>query len=313
MVLRRDYKSWPEDWRGGVLAIGNFDGVHLGHQAVIRQLVAQAKQLKTRAVVLTFEPHPRRLFNPQGEILRLMPFAQKAQLLFELGVDIILAQRFTRAFAQLKAEAFVQEILIEALGARQVMTGEDFVFGQGRGGDAALLAEMAKRTGAFDYIPVAPVSNRADGKFSSSKIRDHLKKAEIVQAAAILGQPYRWLRLVVQGDARGRELGYPTANMVPPPVILPKFGIYAVRGVWEGKRYDGVANLGIRPMFRSEKPLLEVHWFDFADDLYGKKLQVEFVDYLREERKFDTLEALKAQMAIDCEQARRRLSCAGAA
>ena len=308
MQIFRDYRHWPDALKGGVVVIGNFDGLHRGHIAVLEQAREKAKTLNAPFVVLTFEPHPRRLFQPDSPELRLMSFADKARTLKALGVDAILAQRFNRAFSQLDAPAFMQQVLVDALGAQSVLTGEDFIFGHQRSGHAESLMQFSKAQQAFSYLPISPVGNQDEGKFSSSKIREHLRQGEMRHVCAMLGRPYRWCRTVIHGDARGRTIGFPTANMLPPPLLLPRYGVYAVRGQWEGMaQAQGVANLGVRPSVDGERCLLEVHWFDVDADLYGQELCVEFIEHLRDEQHFDGIEALKDQIAQDCAQAKDAL------
>lgn len=314
MRIIRDYRHWPDSLKGGVVAIGNFDGLHRGHEAVLARVQAEATRRAVPAVVLCFEPHPRAFFQPESPRLRLMRFAQKAAALRTRGITALLAQRFDAAFAQLSAGAFIRDVLAEGLGAQAVITGEDFVFGRGRGGSAGTLRKAAA-DGLFAYEAVAPVGNAGEGKFSSSKIREHLRQGELRHVAAMLGRPYAWCRRVVHGDKRGRLLGFPTANFIPPPVLLPRRGVYAVRGGWGGRdgsngvRAEGVANLGWRPSVGGTRLLLEVHWFDVSADLYGSLQEVAFIEHLRDERRFDGPDALRAQLAADCKQARAILSC----
>lgn len=308
MRIFRDFNDWPASLKGGVVVIGNFDGLHRGHLAVLEQAKQQSEDLAVPLIVMTFEPHPRRLFQPEAPELRLQSFSQKARQLKALGVDAILAQRFTRDFSQLAASAFMQQVLIGGLAAQCVMTGEDFIFGHQRSGHSDTLAAFAQKTGLFHYMPVAPVGNAGEGKFSSSKIREHLRQGEILHVNAMLGRPYTWQGRVIHGHKRGREMGFPTANIAPPAVMLPRFGVYAVRGSWDDMRgVCGVANIGIRPTLGEDCPLLEIHWFDCQDDLYGKQITVEWIAFLREEHRFDGLDALKAQIAQDCVQAKEIL------
>lgn len=309
MQLYRHYRDWPAHWQHGVVAIGNFDGLHLGHQAVIAQLMRAADAADAPPIILCFEPHPRRFFQPGSPRLRLMRLAEKVRQLEKMGVQAMLVQRFNRAFSELSAEAFIREVLVAAMQARIVMTGEDFMFGHRRTGNAQLLAQYAEQTGAFRYHPVAPVGNTGEGKYSSSKVREHLRQGEIALAAAMLGRPYRLCGRVIHGDQRGRTIGFPTANILPPPVLLPRLGVYAVRGEYCGKPLAGVANLGCRPTVKGERIQLEVHWFDFNADLYGETLCVELVAHLRDEQRFDNLEVLKAQIAQDVQAARELLGC----
>lgn len=310
MPLLRDYRRWPATLRGGAVAIGNFDGLHRGHLAVIERLLAVAKAKAVPAIILTFEPHPRHFFQPSQMPIRLQSFAEKARMLRALGIDALLAQRFDASFSQLSAEQFMQQVLMEGLGARHILTGEEFVFGHARIGNAALLSQKAKQSGAFSYEALAPIGNAGEGKFSSSKVREHLRHGEMALASALLGRPYAWTRRVVHGEKRGRMLGFPTANLLPPPLILPRFGVYAVRcDLADGRRLGGVANLGVRPSFGQHAPLCEVHLFSESPlMLYGQHLSIEFAHHLRDERRFENEQALRAQIAIDVAAAKQYVS-----
>lgn len=304
MQLWRDGALWPDALKGGVVAIGNFDGLHRGHHAIITRTCSEAKRLGAPAIMLTFEPHPRHYFQPSSLALRVQPFADKARMLKASGMNGLLALRFNEQLASLSAEDFIQTILIHTLGARRIITGEEFVFGHQRSGNAQLLQQYAQK-GCFDYEAIAALGNAGEGKYSSSKIREHLRQGEMALAASLLGRPYSWSRPVVHGAKRGRELGFATANLRPPPVLLPRFGVYAVQCSWGARHSVGVANLGIRPTIdgHASSPLLEVHLLaNDIPDLYGQRLSVTFGDYLRGERRFDSLDALKAQIAIDVAQ-----------
>lgn len=310
MRIVRDYQNWPQALKGSVVAVGNFDGVHRGHQAVLHRICEEAERLTAPSVVMCFEPHPRHYFQPDAPQLRIMTFADKAKLLREMGIEAVLAQRFRAHFAQIPAEDFIQKVLCEALGARKVITGQDFIFGHGRGGNTALLSHVAQEKGLFEYEAIAPLGNKGEGKFSSSKIREHLRQGEMHYVEAMLGRPYSWTRRVFKGDQRGRELGFPTANMLPPAVLLPRLGVYAVRGSWQGMQdAKGVANFGTRPTVGGTRTQLEVHWFDCDADLYHKEITVQFVAHLRDEMPFDGLEALKTQIAQDVSRAKEVLAC----
>ena len=299
MYIGREYRDWPAKLKGGIVAIGNFDGLHRGHQLIIEQLVQAAKEQQKPAIILSFEPHPRRLFQPDAPELRLLPFHRKAAMLRAMGVDGLLAQRFNRKFSQLDAQAFIEQVLVNGLAANRVITGEDFVFGHQRSGNAAILADYAEKTSAFTYQPIAPLGNEGEGKFSSSKIREHLRQGEMELASRMLGRPYDWEGRVITGDQRGRTIGFPTANIKAPPILLPRYGEYAMRGEWNGALHHGVANFGVRPTYQVPKPQLEVHWFGVDEDLYGKTIRIEWLKHLRDEKRFDGLDALKAQIEKD--------------
>ena len=301
MIVLRDSSPLTARCFGAVVALGNFDGLHLGHKAVIEEAVSLAGSAGKPAMVMTFEPHPRRLFRPDLPNLRILPLSGKIRLMREMKVDFVRIVRFTRAFAATSPEDFVTRILHETLRVSHVVTGSDFVFGHNREGNADSLRAMAGRLG-FAATACAPVMVEG-GRCSSTRIREALGAGDMVQAQKLLGRPYSIMGHVQGGDRRGRELGFPTANIPLPPVFLPAYGIYAVRARVCGKRVKGVANLGIRPDFPLASPLLEVHLFDWRQDIYGERMEVEFVRHIREERKFDGVEALKKQMVDDCKKA----------
>jgi riboflavin kinase/FMN adenylyltransferase len=286
------------------LTIGNFDGVHNGHQAMLVRLTAVARARGLAATVLTFEPHPREFFAPQSAPTRLTNLREKLELLAAHGVDRVHVQRFSAAFASLSPEAFVERAVAGALGARWVLVGDDFRFGAKRAGDFAFLADAARRHG-FELEAMPTVSN-GGVRVSSSAVRNALAHGELVRAHALLGRPYSISGRVVHGEKLGRALGFATANVQLKHNRPPLGGIFAVRvhGIGAGPR-QGVASLGVRPTIKAGgKPVLEVHLFDFTDDLYGAHLRVEFLAKLRDEEKYPDLDALKAQIARDCAQAR---------
>jgi riboflavin kinase / FMN adenylyltransferase len=293
--------------RGAVLAIGNFDGVHLGHQTVLADAWARARAAGTVFAVLTFEPHPRSVFQPGTAPFRLTPFRDKARLMATLGVELLIAQRFSASFAKKSAEDFVRELLVEGLGIRDVVVGYDFVFGNRRRGNAALLREQAAQHG-FAVNVVGPVANPSGAVFASTLIREHLGEGRARAAAALLGRPWEIDGRVRLGDQLGRTIGFPTANIALADYLRPAPGVYAIRaGLTAGgvtRWHDGAANLGWRPTVGGKDLRLEAHLFDFAGDLYGKRLRVAFIERLRPEQRFSGLDELKAQIARDCESAR---------
>lgn len=295
----------PSDFAGSAVALGNFDGLHLGHKEVIMRAVALARKHNKRAAVLTFEPHPRRVIHPAGAPTRLLSFRQKIELLDAWGVEILRVVRFTRTLAQLSAGAFVENILVREMKAASVVTGDDFVFGHNRSGNAASLAQMGARYG-FEYNACAPVLAE-DERCSSSRIRTLLGSGEVAHAAKLLGRPYSISAHIVQGQKRGSAMGYPTANMIPPRITLPAKGIYAVRMKVDGEWKDGAASLGVNPTFDGSQLTLETFLFDWQGSLYGKRAEVAFIDFIRPEEAFTTVEALKAQIARDCVTAKQML------
>lgn len=311
MKLFRHTADFPPDLRGPSVALGNFDGVHQGHRAVIRAAQDHAQALGAPSAVLTFEPHPRSLFRPDDPPFRLTPFRIKARLIEAMGVDALIVVPFDRPFSQRTAQAFVEEVLVRDLGARHVVAGYDFVFGHNRGGDMALLSRMGAAAG-FGVTEIRPVGDAAGTVFSSTRVRDLLRDGRPDDAAAILGHPFEIEGRVEHGDKRGRTIGFPTANVELGEYLRPRFGVYAVlAGIDEGPRtvwHKGVANLGLRPTVGGLTERLEVHLFDFDGDLYGRHLRVQLDTFIRPEMKFAGLDALKAQIAADAQAARAALS-----
>jgi riboflavin kinase/FMN adenylyltransferase len=307
MKIFRHHEDVPDSCKGAVVAIGNFDGVHRGHQSLIAHAAALAKAQGAPLGVLAFEPHPQKFFRPETESFRLTPFRSKARLLAERGVEVLYALLFDSGMSQKSADEFVRDVLVSGLGVRGVVVGADFRFGKGRAGDAAFLVEAGRQYGFAVEIFNTVIAHDTQ-KISSSEIRTALKEGKPEVAARLLGHWWTIEGRVEQGDARGRELGFPTANMQLDGYLKPAFGIYAARAtIFENEKpagaYDGVASLGIRPMFETDSPLLETYLFDFSGDLYGKHLAVELVAYLRPEMKFDSVGTLKAQMTKDCDEA----------
>lgn len=317
MRILRHYDGVPEDVRGSAVVLGNFDGVHRGHQEVIGGAVADAVARDLPLAVVTFEPHPRSFFAPDQPPFRLTPFRSKAMHLAALKVDTLVVLAFNERMSQVSAEDFVQHVLIDGIGVCHVTVGYDFRFGNGRRGDVDLLKSMAA-DGGFTLNVIEPVAS-ADGEiYSSTRIRDYLASGKPGHAAALLGRPFEIDGRVEQGDQRGRTIGFPTANLVLGEYQRPAYGVYAVRaGVGDGEAtewYDGVANLGTRPTVDGTRLLLESHLFDFDGDIYGQHLRVAMIEFIRPERKFDSFDALKAQIAEDSASAGRilRTRAAGA-
>ena len=311
MHLFRHTEGLPAAATGGAVAIGNFDGIHLGHRAVIEQTGALARAAGIPLGVLTFEPHPRQVFQPLMPPFRLSSLRSKTHLLEELGVDCLYAQHFDLAFAKLGAEDFIDRVLVGGLKARHVVVGEDFVFGYRRLGNVTLLRQMGERHG-FQVTCLPPVRDSQGNLIASRRIRELLVEGRADQAARLLGRFWDIEGRVERGDQLGRKLGFPTANVALGEHQRPKPGIYAVRaGIHDGTRmvwHDAVASLGWRPTFGGQDLRFEVHLFNFTGDLYGRHLRVSLVGYLREELKFDGAEALIAQMHQDAAQARALLA-----
>ncbi len=282
-----------------VLTIGNFDGLHLGHRAMLERLVAKARELGLPATVMTFEPHPRELFSPEQAPARLTSMREKLELLDSCGVDRTYVCHFSRKLASLSADDFIGKLLVRGLGVRHVIIGDDFRFGKGRGGDFAAL-EAAGRQHGFSCEAMHTIE--VDGeRVSSSAVRDALAAGDLEHAARLLGRPYVISGRVVHGDKIGRKYGFPTANVQLKRKRMPLTGVFAVTVSGLDKRQlPGAANLGVRPTLAAGmKPVLEVHLFDFDSDIYGRHVTVHFLHKLREERKFASLDELKTQIARD--------------
>ena len=296
----------PTDLSKPVLVIGNFDGMHLGHQELIAKAQVLGKRQANSVVLLTFDPHPRGFFRPDQPIFKLTTLAQKADYAANAGAQGMVVLPFNAALAALSAEDFVRDILIKKLEVQGAVIGYDFHFGKGRAGSASVLTAMGNVHG-FLTETVLPFS--VDGEIvSSSLIRNLLTAGDIVKANRLLGREWTIQADVVHGDKRGRELGYPTANLMLDPSVMLQYGIYAVRATVDGKTHAAVASFGRRPTFDDGAPKLEVHIFDFAGDLYGKTMSVSFVGFIRPELKFDGIEPLIAQMNQDSITARKLLA-----
>ena len=295
----------PESLKGSIVALGNFDGFHLGHQAVVGRAVARAFHERRPIIVATFDPHPVTFFKPDLPPFRLTTLDQRERLFAHAGADAMLVFEFNRELASMDAEPFVVEVLAKEIGAAGVVTGDDFSFGKGRAGDVAVLKKLGDRHGVVAEA-VAQVS--LDGeRISSGRIREALVAGDTGKATHMLSRDYAIEGVVQRGDARGRELGYPTANLELGDYQRPKYGIYAVRVTLEdGSEQPGVANLGVRPTFDPPQELLEAHLFGFARDLYGQRIEVALHAFIREEEKFADVETLVAHMRED-EAASRRL------
>jgi len=309
-VVRQFTHLAPVD-RGAVVALGNFDGVHLGHQAVLVAARRVALGLGVPFGVLVFEPHPREFFRPEDEDFRLTPMAVKSRLFAALGADITYALPFDTEMASKLAPEFVIDVLVKGLQAVHAVVGEDFRFGRGRAGDAAVLSYMGEMEG-FGTTLVKPVMG-PEGEISSTRIRDLLRHGKPEEAAKMLGHPWAVQGRVRQGDQRGRTIGYPTVNLALDGYLKPALGIYAVKveilsGSFAGKTFDGVGYVGKRPTFGKTDIILEAHLFDFKGDLYDAEVSVEMRHFIRYDQKFDGIEPLKAQMAKDEARARALLA-----
>ncbi len=293
----------PDALRGGIIALGNFDGFHLGHQAVAGEAIRQAKAAGRPAIIATFDPHPVRFFAPHIPFFRLTTLEQRQRLFEAAGADAMLVFDFDAELAGTTADDFLVKLLVERLGVSGVITGEDFTFGKGRGGNVDVLRELGAAHG-LTATAMGPVVDDG-GVISSSRIRDALKAGDCDTATRLLTRPFAVEGIVQHGDKNGRLLGFPTANIDMGHYLRPRYGIYAVKGrLPDGRVLNGAANLGIRPSFDPPKELLEPYFFDFAEDLYGQNIGVEFRAFIRPEAKFDDMDALMAQMQADCDEAR---------
>ncbi len=308
MRVYRHVQEFATEHRGAVIAVGNFDGVHAGHRTVIGEAATIARGIGCPWGVLTFEPHPRCAFQRDAPPFRITPFRQKALEIRDMGVDFIVAQHFTMDFSRQPAAAFISDYLVDGLGVRHVVAGYDFKFGFKRQGTCETLLAEGQRLG-FDFTVVAAASDDGGGLYSSSRVRELLAEGEAAAAAEVLERPFTISGIVRTGDKLGRTIGFPTANLSLGTYIRPAFGVFAVRVTLpDGRVVDGVANLGERPTVGGTAPRLEVHVFDFDEDLYGSRIDVALIDRVRPEKKFDGLDALKAQIARDVDTARRILS-----
>ncbi len=309
MRIIRSLADVTTDDRGAIAAVGNFDGVHLGHKAVIGQAQHAAQLASAPSAVLTFEPHPRMLFQPGAPSFRLTSAEARAEAIAALGTNILFELGFDMEFSHVSAEDFITGILHKGLGLRHVVIGHDFFFGHRRRGTPEMLQEYGIRLG-FGVSIIDPVTEQDGAVYSSSRIRQCLKEGDPRGAAALLGRPWEVAATVVRGDQRGRTIGFPTANLQLDDIVHPAHGVYAVRARDEESDlwWSGVANFGRRPTVNDRGPLLEVNLFDVSPELYGRKLRVQFIDFIRPEMKFSGLDELKAQIARDADAARQTLS-----
>ena len=294
----------PDPLRGAIIALGNFDGFHRGHQAVAREAIEWARAEGRPAIIATFDPHPVSFFKPGAEPFRLTTLEQRQELYLAAGATAMLVFHFDGELAGTSAEDFVRILLAERLGVAGVVTGEDFTFGKGRTGNRALLEQLGREVGIATRA-VPPVMD--DGApISSSRVREALRMGDPQEAARLLTRPFAIRGVVEHGDKRGRTIGFPTANLHIEHYLRPKYGIYAVTGriLATGQELNGAANIGVRPQFTPPKELLEPYFFDFSGDLYGQEIEVAFHHFLRPEARFDSLEALVTQMEKDCADAR---------
>jgi riboflavin kinase/FMN adenylyltransferase len=298
----RGFHNLPASPQGCVATIGNFDGVHLGHQAVLSQLAMKGDMLRLPAVVITFEPQPFEYFVPDKAPARLTRFREKVEALRAYSIQQLCVLQFNQQLARMSAEDFIKKLLVDGLNVRYLVVGDDFRFGRHRYGDFAMLQQAGKQYG-FQVVNMHTFAIEHD-RVSSTRIRDALRDGDLEMAEKLLGRPYRMSGRVAHGDKRGRQMGFPTANIHLHRCKIPLNGVFAVQlfGL-EEEPVNGVANIGIRPTIGGDIALLEVHLFDFAREIYGEHVQVHFLYKIRDEKRFNGLEPLMAQIKLDCEQA----------
>ncbi|HSF94272.1 MAG TPA: bifunctional riboflavin kinase/FAD synthetase [Thermohalobaculum sp.] len=310
MQVIHGFEGLAPDQRGAAVALGNFDGVHRGHQALIAETARAGSRIGAPTGVITFEPHPRRFFQPEAPPFRLTSAGEKARVLAAHGVTHVYQLAFDASLAGMEAEAFAETVLAGGLGIRHLVIGEDFRFGKGRKGDARMLRGLSAALGFG--VSIQHLLKGTKGEYSSTAARVHVEEGDCAGAALQLGRWHTVAGAVIRGDQRGRDLGYPTANLALGEQIVPRHGIYAARvEVLDGPHagvHDGVASIGIRPTFGVNAPNFEVHLFDFDGDLYGTRISAGLVSFLRPEARFDGVEALIAQMDRDSAMARQRLA-----
>jgi riboflavin kinase/FMN adenylyltransferase len=306
VLLITDLKEIATPFTRSVITLGNFDGLHLGHQELIRKVIRRAKETGARSIVVTFRPHPLKILAPEKCPPLISIYEEKIKLFEKLGIDVLVKIPFTLEFAKMSPEDFVQDILCGMLGAKEIFVGFNYRFGKGRKGNIATLKALGERLG-FTVREVQQVSLHGE-VISSTKIRHLLREGEVEHAAQLLGRTYTITGIVVRGDGRGKELGFPTANIAPKHSIIPSHGVYAVRLFVRDRFYDGVANIGMRPTFDKNVLTVEVHVFDFNEDIYGEDISLYFIGKIRDEKKFGSAAELIHQIRADVGIARDLLS-----
>jgi riboflavin kinase/FMN adenylyltransferase len=306
MLLITDLKDIATGFEKSVVTLGNFDGLHLGHQELIGKVIARAREIGAASVVVTFRPHPLKILAPEKCPPLISIYEEKIRLFEKLGIDVLVKIPFTRDFAKMSPEDFVKNILCDTLGAKEIFVGYNYRFGRGREGTIATLKTLGEK---FDFSvrEVEQVSLKGE-VISSTKIRHLLSDGEVEHAARLLGRTYAITGIVVRGDGRGKGLGFPTANIAPKHSIVPADGVYAVRLFVRDKFYDGIANIGLRPTFGKNVLAIEVHIFEFNEDIYGEEISLYFVGRIRKERKFAAAADLIKQIHADIKTARQMLA-----
>lgn len=294
------------NYKNPVVAIGVFDGVHLGHQCLIKKMIARARAIQGTSIVITFSPHPAHVLQPQMKLLYVVTLKHRLKLIEDMGADVCIVLRFTKKFSRLTPEQFIQRYLVGWIRPREIFVGDDFRFGQNRSGDLDLFRREGQRFGFLVHVVPAVVSS--GGVVSSTRIRNLIGSGRLTSASRLLGRRFSVYGNVTKGDSRGAKLGFPTANVNLSGDIFPPLGVYAVRVALNNREYYGMANIGIRPSFQNNGRInLEVYIFGFKDDIYGKEIMVEFIKKFREEKEFPSSAALVKQLQKDEQKARRIL------
>ncbi|MFZ2196921.1 MAG: bifunctional riboflavin kinase/FAD synthetase [Thermodesulfovibrionales bacterium] len=306
MILITDLSKIDKKFNGSIITLGNFDGLHLGHQELIRKIILRAEETGGLSMVVTFRPHPLKILAPEKCPPLISIYEEKIELLEKLGIDVLVKIPFTLDFSAMEPRDFVKNILVDLLGAKEIFVGYNYRFGKGRKGNILMLRDLGSELG-FIVREVEQVSLNGE-VISSTRIRQLLINGEVEHAARLLGRPYALCGIVVKGDGRGRGLGFPTANIVSRHSIIPSNGVYAVRLFVRDKYYNGIVNIGMRPTFDAKSMAIEVHIFDFDEDIYGEELTLYFAGKIREERKFSSAEALINQINSDINSAKNLLS-----
>ncbi|MFZ6016244.1 MAG: bifunctional riboflavin kinase/FAD synthetase [Nitrospirota bacterium] len=302
MELITDLNNISGKYRDSIITLGNFDGLHLGHQALVKMVIDRAKEISGTSIVVTFHPHPLKILAPDKCPPLISIYEEKITMFTNMGVDVLVKIPFTFEFASKSPREFVKDILCDSLNVREIFVGHNYRFGRGREGNIerlkALGVELGFRVNEIDYIAVN------DEVVSSTKIRVLLKDGEIEHAAKLLGRPYAITGIVIQGDGRGKALGFPTANIMPEHEIIPARGVYAVKVSLRGQHYSGIANIGYRPTFDKDILTTEANIFDLNEDVYGEKITLYFIHRIRDEKKFPSVDALIQQINLDVESAK---------
>ncbi|MFI5293982.1 MAG: bifunctional riboflavin kinase/FAD synthetase [Thermodesulfovibrionales bacterium] len=306
MILITDLKNIQKKFDNSILTLGNFDGLHLGHQELVRMIIRRARETGALSMVVTFRPHPLKILAPEKCPPLISIYEEKIKLFERLGIDVLVKIPFTLEFSAMPPEDFVRDVLCGTLGAKEIFVGYNYRFGKGRKGDIRTLRSLGEKYG----FAVREIEQIAFGGevISSTKIRTLLREGDVEHAAKLLGRTYAITGIVVKGDGRGKGLGFPTANIAPKHSIIPADGVYAVRLIVREKVYDGIANIGMRPTFNKKVLAIEVHVFDFNEDIYGEDISLYFIRKIREEKKFKGAEALVTQIKSDIETAKEILS-----